>query len=178
MLTPADQMPHDQRRPGQRTLLAVLANPVPRPSSRSERHLAVAASILGFDRAEIANLFAIPSSSSRDIRHLGAEASGWLSAREKLETSLPLASGVLVGFGTIPTNAASREHLREQLDWLSARLRALPEVGVWEVGRARHPSRWHQYVSDVHARTAGGDFAQRLAEVLQPVPFAHRIWTA
>lgn len=159
------------------TLVAVLANPVPGPSSRSERQVAVAARVLGFQNPRIVNLFAIASVSSRDIAHLGAEPTGWIRARETLEQSLEGVDGVLVAFGNIPARGQSRTHLREQLRWLSLRLQASQHIQVWQVGTARHPSRWHQYVSDVHGRTSGGDFETRLAEVLRPVPLDERMWT-
>lgn len=159
-------------------LLAVLANPTPRPFTRTEQQIAVAADVLGYHRVQIANLFALASVSSREIRTLGTEEVGWQTARNSIEDALPQADGVLVAFGSIPTSGPSRTHLRTQLAWLSARLRDLSDTDVWQVGVARHPSRWHQYVSDVHARTSGGDFVTRLTQVLQPVSPVDRTWTA
>jgi hypothetical protein len=46
-------------------------------------------------------------------------------------------------------------------------LLALGHVDAWTVGgESRHPSRWHQYVSDKHARAGSGEFAERLKSVL------------
>lgn len=164
------------RHGGGLTLLAVLANPTLTPRSRTERQVEVAAQLLGFEVVELGNVFNIPSPSSRDISHLGAAETGWVSARENLEDALRRADGVLVAFGSINASGTARVHLAAQLDWLSSRLQASPALDTWQVGSARHPSRWHQYVSDVHGRTAGGSFPQRLAQVLHPVPLQRRVW--
>jgi hypothetical protein len=39
-------------------------------------------------------------------------------------------------------------------------------------GEPRHPSRWHQYVSDKYGRTSGGTFEERIKQVLVAVPLA------
>lgn len=149
-----------------RPLLAVLANPTLSPKSRSAERVRLAARILGSEQVRIANLFALPSASSKEIGVLGYEAQGWELARIDLGEAIADTDQVLLGFGTIPVGGAARRHLEEQLQWLAERLRAHGKESVWQVGQARHPSRWHQYVSDRHRRTSGGSFEVRLREVL------------
>lgn len=154
----------------------MLANPSVRTATRTERQVGIAAAVLGFDRVEITNVFAYPSPTSRDILTLGANEGGWLKARSEMRDALDYADGVLVGFGTIRVSGHSRLFLADQLRWLSAELQGRPSLQVWQVGTSRHPSRWHQYVSDRHGRTAGGPFQARLAEVMRPVPVDDRFW--
>lgn len=48
-------------------------------------------------------------------------------------------------------------------------------TAFWMVGgEPRHPSRWHQFVSDKHGRTTGGTFEERLVQVLVEVPLPAR----
>jgi len=150
-------------------LLAILANPSTRPNTRTEQRVGLAASILGYGRFEVANLFQPASSSSRDIQHLGAESQGWLSARGAIEQALPRADTVLLACGILRLSGDPRAHLAEQRDWLREQLAAESHHEVWQVGDARHPSRWHQYLSDAHGRTNGGTFAERLHEALKRV---------
>ncbi|QZN85424.1 hypothetical protein K5O09_16935 [Cellulomonas sp. C5510] len=158
--------------------MAVLANPSDRRGTRTERQVDVAAAVLLFDRVRITNIFAYPSPSSRDILTLGREMGGWILARSLVNEALAHADGVLVGFGGIPVSGPARLHLADQLRWLSAELQSRPSLPVWQVGSARHPSRWHQFVSDRHGRTSGGSFRTRLTEVIQPVPVDDRVWAS
>ncbi|GAA4056832.1 hypothetical protein GCM10023065_01970 [Microbacterium laevaniformans] len=158
-------------------LVAILANPRFEPSGRSEKRVALARDVLGFKSARIANLFAWPSASSRDIALLGKVPEGWQDARRELTEAVYEADAVLVGFGLIPSSRESGPQLRAQLRWLHEELRRSGHVAVWQVGdRPRHPSRWHQYVSDAHGRTAGGTFEERLHQVLRAVPLDDCDW--
>jgi hypothetical protein len=158
-------------------LVAILANPRFDQGGRSENRVALAGEVLGYDSAQIVNLFAWPSASSRDIALLGKVSGGWQDARRELTDAIYEADGVLVGFGLIPTSRESGPHLRAQLRWLREELRAGGHASVWQVGdRPRHPSRWHQYVSDIHGRTAGGTFEERLHQVLRAVPLGDCDW--
>jgi len=133
--------------------------------------------ILGYDRSMIVNLFGRPSRSSRDIAVLGKEPEGWYDARQELSEAISVADGVLLGFGLIPSSRESGPHLRAQLQWLREELRKQGHLSVWQVGdRPRHPSRWHQYVSDVHQRTDGGSFHERLHQALRAVPLGGWDW--
>lgn len=150
-------------------LLAILANPSTSPSTRTEQRVRLAASLLGYERCEVANLFQEPSVTSRDIQQLGAGAHGWLAAREAIAQALPRADGVLLAPGLLRLSGAPRLHLAEQREWLREHLIDASHHQVWQVGDARHPSRWHQYLCDAHGRTNGGTFDERLRESLKRV---------
>ncbi|WP_431074609.1 DUF1643 domain-containing protein [Microbacterium phyllosphaerae] len=161
----------------ERTLVAVLANPRPRDGSRTEKRIALVRDALGYERAEIVNLFSRASESSREIAVLGVSAEGWREARVSVSEAIASADSVLLGFGLIPSSRESRPHLRAQLEWLRHELQVHGHLQVWQVGdRPRHPSRWHQYVSDTHGRTVGGTFEQRLKQVLRTVPLNDCRW--
>ncbi|MFV0319537.1 MAG: hypothetical protein ACK5IN_04055 [Microbacterium sp.] len=157
-------------------LLAVLANPPLGAESRTLGRVRLAARILGFEQMRIANLFAIASASSRDIAVLGHDVHGWEIARPPLLEAIVAAEQVLIGFGTIPVTGAARRNFEEQLRWLAEVLHLQGHDMVWQVGQARHPSRWHQYVSDRHGRTSGGSFDERLREVLVSTETAALSW--
>jgi hypothetical protein len=159
-------------------LLAVLANPPLHTKSRSFGRVELAARILGLERMRIVNLFAVASTSSRDIAALGHEPHGWTTARRPIMEALAEADQVLVGFGAIPVTGAARRNLEEQLHWLGETFRLQGHNTVWQVGQARHPSRWHQYVSDRYGRTAGGSFEVRLREVLTCTETAALPWAS
>jgi len=161
-----------------RVLLAVLANPTLSTESRSIGRVRLAARILGFEGVRVVNLFALASPSSRDIAVLGQDAAGWESARPSLADGVLDCEGVLMGFGTIPVTGVARHHFGQQLDWFAGQLRESGHQEVWQVGDARHPSRWHQYVSDRHGRTSGGSFEERLREVLTSTSLSVLPWAA
>lgn len=167
----------DTDRAAGRKLVAILANPRPDATGRSATRIALAGEILGYDSTRIVNLFTWPSASSRDIALLGKMPEGWQDARRELTEAVYEADGVLVGFGLIPSSRESGPQLRAQLRWLHEELRTSGHVAVWQVGdRPRHPSRWHQYVSDAHGRTAGGTLEERLHQVLRAVPLDDCDW--
>ncbi|WP_367575652.1 DUF1643 domain-containing protein [Microbacterium phycohabitans] len=155
-----------------RRLLAILANPSLDQYSRTARRVQAAGTLLGFPDITIANLFAEPSKSSRDIRLLGCDRHGWLKARDLISRELRSADAVLLGFGTIPVSGLAKAHLDDQKAWLRRQLELASHAYVWQVGNARHPSRWHQYLSDRHGRTSGGTFEERLVEQLRQVPIS------
>ena len=154
----------------ERQLLAILLNPPATTSGmRSLNAVARAASALSFDRVEVANLCATPTATVVHLNALGHEA--WGSARGDLRASLVGADAVLAGWGVGGLSGDPRRWMEAQVDWLSERAQ---EVGIetfWTIGgEPRHPSRWHQYVSDRHARTMGGTFEERIGQVLVEVP--------
>lgn len=157
-------------------LVAVLANPTTRSSTRTEQRIALAAGVLGYSDWVIVNLFPLPSASSRDIDRLGRDPSLWLQGRAGISYELNGAVAVLVGFGTIPTSRETGDLLARQLAWLSDELTGRSSIDVWQIGIARHPSRWHQYLGAKHGRTSGGSFAERISESLTQVPVDGRRW--
>lgn len=152
------------------TLVAVLLNPpATTGGARSRNAVMRAADVLGYERAVIANLCAVPTPSVVELNSLGSE--GWDLARAELETVLANANALIAGWGVAGLTGAASERMREQVAWLSERAALVGISGFWMVGgEPRHPSRWHQYVSDKHGRTVGGTFEERIAQVLVQVP--------
>lgn len=158
---------------GQPALVAVLLNPPAfSAGARSRNAVSRAASALGFDSAVIANLCRVPTPSIMEINTLGRDA--WDQARADLEAAVSKASAVLAGWGVAGLTGAPRRWRHAQVGWLTERARESGIESFWMVGaEPRHPSRWHQYVSDKYGRTSGGTFEQRIAQVLVEMPFAH-----
>jgi len=151
-------------------LLAVLLNP---PSSttgvRTRNAVNLAGKVLGFQRTEIVNLVATATPTVLELNDQPLDA--WLDARPHLSEGLRIASSLLAGWGTTGLSGAARAARANQVDWLLDEAADAGIDGLWTVGgRPRHPSRWHQYVSDRHGRTTDGSFAQRLGQVLTKLP--------
>ena len=172
-----------------RTLGAILLSPPLTTGAATLRHLQAAAELLGCDSIEIANLFAIPTSSSHEINEVGRLPQGWLDARPALEQVLSMSHELIAGWG-LPTglHGPARLHHQAQASWVTEKVRAITvdrateerraarrvprpaSRGIWTLnGEPRHPSRWHQYVSDRHGRATGPTFKARLATVLHCV---------
>jgi Protein of unknown function (DUF1643) len=129
----------------QRTLLAVLSNPPLTDGERTLRRVRLAAQLLGFKEAEVANLFAFPSHSTGAITTLGATPEGWTAARAPLQTSLDACNGVLLAYGLTPPTGLAKHHFQEQVEWLRISLAARALL-TWRVGNGpRHPSRWQRW---------------------------------
>jgi hypothetical protein len=128
-----------------------------------------AGSVLGYSRIVVANMCA---SATRSVVELNALADdGWELARLEMTASLAGASAVLAGWGVAGLTGQARRRMEAQEEWLSERARDLGIKAFWMVGgKPRHPSRWHQYVSDKYGRTTGGSFEERIAQVLVEVP--------
>lgn len=152
-------------------LLVVGSNP---PSeTNGQRTLArveQARIILGFERAVMANVFALPTYRSGGVSELGQVPDGWLTARVELGEALDTCSGVLLAYGVgEPAGEARRLH-REQVKWLDTEIeqRALP---TWWVGGApRHPSRWQRYTWRQHPSL---DFPRALRQSLEAREGSH-----
>lgn len=139
---------------------------------RSRNAVRLAARVLGYDEVVIANLCAVATPSVVQLNCLGSEA--WESSRVDLELAVRGGAGLLAAWGIGGLSGHARSSLRTQVNWLVERaesggLRNISMVG----GEPRHPSRWHQYVSDKHGRTRGGTFEERLAQVIVDVPIHH-----
>ena len=152
------------------TLLAVLLNPPARTAGvRSRNAVTRAARVLGHDRVVFANLCAIATPTVVELNGLGCE--GWDLARSELEPLLAETSAVIAGWGVAGLVGEAARRMREQVAWLSRRAGDAGIRGLWMVGgEPRHPSRWHQYVSDKYGRTTGGTFEERIAQVMSLVP--------
>lgn len=128
------------------TLLVVGSNPPAQTSGvRTLTRVEQAATLLGFERGVIANLFALPSYRSGGISELGQSPSGWLEARAPLISGLDDCQGVVLAYGTQEPKGEARAHHREQVRWLKDEIKHR-ELPTWCVGGApRHPSRWHRH---------------------------------
>lgn len=129
----------------------------------------LAAHVLGYDRATIVNLCAVPTPTVVELSQIGVDA--WQAARPDLEVAIGAAAAVLAGWGVSGLTGGARKLRDEQVRWLRTRAQEREIKGFWMVGgEPRHPSRWHQYVSDKYRRTDGGNFGDRLGQVLAHVP--------
>lgn len=158
---------------GSGVLLAVLLNPPGRtPGTRSRNAIEMAARLLGYDSFEIVNLCSDATPTVVELNKLG-HGPGWQDARQHIAEALRRTDGLLAGWGVTGLTGDGRRALVEQVAWLSGEASAAGIERVWMVGgEPRHPSRWHQYLSDKHGRTSGGSIEQRLNQVLEAVPLA------
>lgn len=156
-------------------MLAVLLNPPAITSgTRTRNAVAHAADVLGHRSSEIVNLCATPTATVVELNAPGTE-NGWLEARPKISAALRRHDAVLAGWGVAGVYGLSAKLLRDQTDWFVAESEAAGISELWMVGgEPRHPSRWHQYVSDKYGRTAPGPFEDRLREVLTSRPIGGR----
>lgn len=118
----------------------------------------------------IANLCAEPTPTVVEVSSL--EKAAWTTARHDLSLALDGAKAILAGWGVSGLRSPGQQMLDEQVGWLQARAQESGIHGFWMLGgQPRHPSRWHQYVSDKYGRTAGGTFDDRIAQALTFVAF-------
>ena len=117
----------------------------------------------------IANLCLAPTPSVIEINDLAWCA--WDASRVQLNAALQGATGLLAGWGVAGMRGDARRFKQAQVEWLIGTAESCGIRTLWTVGgEPRHPSRWHQYVSDKYGRTAGGTFDERLRQVLIEVP--------
>lgn len=152
-------------------LCAIALNPPTTNGLRTTKHLRVAAEIIGCSDLIIVNLFSIPTRNVLNIDEIGADWDGWLNARPQLESGIASSDAVIVAWGVRGLTGAAAANFRLQVAWVFDELAASKHAKVWTInGEARHPSRWHQYVSDKYGRTAGGNFEDRLRDALRLDP--------
>lgn len=152
-----------------RILGAVLISPPVGPGLATLRNLEALRLALQCDQVQVANLLAIRTRSVEDITDAGLHESGWLETRPALDAMLNVSTDIVLAWGLGGGfTGPARVHFNAQVSWIYERLEN-PErsARIWTVGPApRHPSRWHQYVSDRHERTPPGSFEDRLKHVL------------
>lgn len=152
------------------TLVAVLLNP-PSASSgnRSRNAVARAATALGYQNVVVANLCAVATPSVVQLNTVGSDV--WEASRADLEGVVRGGAALLAGWGVAGLSGDARRSMNAQVDFLIECAAANSMGTMWMVGgKPRHPSRWHQYVSDKYGRTTGGTFEERLRQVLVAVP--------
>lgn len=153
-------------------LLVVLASPPLRTSGRRTlAHVEALSAAMPCDVVAVANLCAAPAVDLPALVAAAAEAAPWLASRDALAAALEECDEVVAAWGLYALTGPAKAHRRNQLAWLVKTAETLGHNDCWAVGgQPRHPSRWHQYVSDVHGRTRGGTFQERLRQVLTKVP--------
>lgn len=128
------------------TLLVVASNPPAQTSGqRTLARVQQAATILGFEEAVLANLFALPTYRSGGIADLGRTPGGWLDARSALVSGLDDCDGVLLAYGTQEPSGEARAHHRDQVRWLDEQIEDRGLQTWWVGGAPRHPSRWQRH---------------------------------
>jgi hypothetical protein len=154
------------------TLGAVLINPPTGSGTRTIRHLRVAAELLDCDSVEIANLFSVATRDVTGINEAGRSADGWSAAQPRLRQVIAESDCLIAGWGVGGLSGAAAMYQRIQLDYVRLCAREFGLDHIWTInGEPRHPSRWHQYVSDRHGRATGTCLGERIALVLTSVPF-------
>ena len=144
-----------------RTLVAILANPPTTPGARTRGRVALAASLLGFERVQISNMFAYASHSTGAIAELGQTDQGWLEARPHLSSSLRDCDAVLLAYGAYAPAGPARLHYKQQVDWLRGEVMN-QSVPAWWVGDGpRHPSRWQRWTYRAHPAVPFEDALRR-----------------
>lgn len=153
-------------------MVAVLLNP---PSTttgiRTRQAVDLARMVLGYERVRIFNLF---TEATPTVTELNASVEHPCPrARRRLRSALAEANGLLGAWGISGLTGEARIARDGQLTWLVKQAEAVGIHDIWMVGgQPRHPSRWHQYVSDKYSRTSGGPPDARLAEALVNMPLA------
>lgn len=149
---------------------ALLLNPPTTDGAQTRRHLQVAAELLSCNSIEIANLFAMPTHDMPAVNVVGQSNQGWELAQPRLRAVITAADQLLAAWGVGGLSGRALIHQRRQLRFVAAAAQEIGHVQIWTLnGEPRHPSRWHQYVSDRHGRASGASLTERLAMVLTSV---------
>ena len=153
-----------------RVLGALLLNPPLMGGGRTLNHLRVAADLLECDHIEIANLFSIATRDVVEMNQISKLVVGWEKARPRLSEVIGGADQLLAGWGVSGITGESARHRNRQLAYIREVALAAGHDRYWTLnGETRHPSRWHQYVSNRHGRVSGASFRDKLAQILTPV---------
>ena len=150
----------------------LLNRPKTTSGARTRNAVAAAARVLRYQSVEVVNLYSDATSSVDDLNRF-ATLDGWHRARRELSSALGRATGVLGGWGVAGLTGDALRDQAEQVGWLRLEAIQAGVSAIWMVGgEPRHPSRWHQFVSDKYSRTTGGSFEERLDQVLESVPIS------
>lgn len=149
-------------------LAVILASPPTTSGTRTLNMARRASAILGFDDLEVVNLFPIATRNTGEISVLGREETHWIDARPALELALSNSESLLAAWGVGTCNGTARRWWALQLEWIATTAPMFGHTKAWTLGpEPRHPSRWHQYVSDKYGRAGDGTTEMRLARALQ-----------
>lgn len=155
-----------------RRLCAVLACPPTTSGNRTLNALAVAAGCLELPDVAVVNLLGATASNTAAMSLVGAAGDVWHSSRPALEHGVRRADALIAAWGVQPLGGQARQHHRDQVAWLVQTAEDAGHDSAWTVGgQPRHPSRWHQFASDRHGRTAPGlSREERIRGLLTLVP--------
>jgi hypothetical protein len=153
-------------------LAAILMNPPLTEGARTHRALRELASVRG-DQVIVTNLLGLPTKSFTELSAAAEQAAPWLASREPLRDVLRQVDQLHAAWGVSGLVGEARRHLRAQLSFVAVEAIAAGHSHIWTLyGEARHPSRWHQYLSDRHGRVASGAMHDRIRQALRWVPIA------
>jgi hypothetical protein len=158
-------------------LLAVLCNPSLRAteSTTSWRNVKTLAAVLGSPSVRIANLIEVPTRSTTDLAEL-ADQLVVDDVRPRLSHEARSADLVVVGWGTRPPRGWPIQAWRALVTAAAQGLTDARHEYVVHVGvGARHPSRWRQHTSPIHARYDGETFEARLQSALHSTPLSELV---
>lgn len=153
------------------TLGAILLNPPLTRGTRTVNSLCIAADILECDTVEVANLFSVPTRDVTVINSIGRSTAGWEAARTQLLQVVSESDHLLAGWGVSGLSGLASTRRLMQIEYVYSCARKTGKNAIWTLnGEARHPSRWHQYVSDRHGRARGNSLRDRIGSVLTQIP--------
>jgi hypothetical protein len=128
------------------------------------------AQMLGCTSVEIANLCERVTVNHRQLSRDAAVADPWGVARDRLLNVITRSDDVLLAWGVSPLGGPANLYLQDQIGWVHEILMDEGKV-PWTVGAdPRHPSRWHQFLSDKYQRTHGGSLRSRIEQQLRQSP--------
>lgn len=150
-------------------LCAVLLNPsFSGPRSVSHGNLRVAAEALGFDRVTIVNLVGLQTRNSRDLAELATAPDAWRSARTEIGDAIRESDHLLFGWGDSRLRGIANTWKQEQIEWTVAQAIEHGHEHVLMMDeKARHPSRWRQYVGPQRGLYTGPTVEHRFAQALR-----------
>lgn len=153
------------------SLGVALLNPPLSQGMATLRRVAAGATALGYSEWRTANMFSTATRDVLQINSVGASEQAWIDARVDLRQMVEQSDSLLIAWGVSGLTGTARRSLASQARWLATTANEFGHSMWWTVGgEARHPSRWHQYVSDKHGRANGESFAERFRSVAEQVP--------
>ncbi len=127
--------------------------------------------MLDCNSIDIANLFAVPTQDLSAVTTVGQSSQGWDLAQPRLGEVIATADHLMAAWGVGGLSGPASVYQRRQLRFIASTALESGRGHIWTLsGEPRHPSRWHQYVSDRHGRASGASLTERLAMVLTSVP--------
>jgi hypothetical protein len=150
-------------------IAAILMNPPLTEGAQTHRALQKLSHVRG-DDVIVTNLLGVATRSFSELSAAASLAEPWLATREALRAAIGQADELHAAWGVSKLEGEARRHLRAQLSFLAAEATAAAHTHIWTLfGEPRHPSRWHQFLSDRHGRVASGPMQERIRQALQLV---------